>query len=145
MNTGCRKNNRKGFTLVEMLVVSGVLSIVLAIMIPSFSDVFETVNKKLHWIEAKSVFSSVQSYTIDQYVGNSIDSIELYRQLTMHDLDSGENPLNEYLYISCSPNSRIDGLTVDENTGALLEVVYITENHRITVGEGGLIREQMGR
>lgn len=55
METALRKNNKKGFTLVELVIVIAVLAILAAIAIPTVTSVIDTANKNVDLSNAQTV------------------------------------------------------------------------------------------
>lgn len=72
-----RKNNKKGFTLVEVIVVIVILAILAAIMIPALTGWIEKANKKTTIVEARSALLALQTEASEDYntlkSGNVID------------------------------------------------------------------------
>lgn len=67
-----KKNNRKGFTTVELVIVIAVIAILATVLIPTFSGLINTANKSAALQEANSVSKSwladpdnVKIYTTD--------------------------------------------------------------------------------
>ncbi|MGE5496208.1 MAG: prepilin-type N-terminal cleavage/methylation domain-containing protein [Burkholderiales bacterium] len=61
MNMFSRKN-RKGFTLIELIVVIAILAILAAIAIPSFIGVTENANNTVVLANARTLVSSINAY-----------------------------------------------------------------------------------
>ena len=69
-----RKNNKKGFTIVELVIVIAVIGILAAVLIPTFSGVINSANK-----------SAAEQYARNKYT-------ELYAaDLSDGLIDSGDN------------------------------------------------------
>ena len=47
MNFKMRKNNRKGFTIVELVIVIAVIAILAGVLIPTFSGIVEKAKQAL--------------------------------------------------------------------------------------------------
>lgn len=62
-----RKNNKKGFTLVEVIVVLVILAILAAIMIPALTGWIEKANKKTALVEARSALLALQTEASENY------------------------------------------------------------------------------
>ena len=60
-----RKTNKKGFTLVELVIVIAILAILAAIAIPTVSNVISTANKNVDKANAQTVELACLLYTSD--------------------------------------------------------------------------------
>ncbi len=58
-----KKLNKKGFTLVELVIVIAVIAILAAVLIPVFSNVIEKANQSKALQEAKNAWTQ---YVVDQ-------------------------------------------------------------------------------
>ena len=62
-----KKNNKHGFTLVEIIVVLVILAILAAILIPSMVGYIKKVNDKKDLTEARNVLLACQTYGTENY------------------------------------------------------------------------------
>lgn len=65
-----RKNSRKGFTLVEVIVVLVILAILAAIMIPSMVKWIDKAKEKSVIVEARTVLLAAQTLASEAYAAN---------------------------------------------------------------------------
>ena len=63
-----KRNNKKGFTIVELVIVIAVIGILAAIMIPGFSSIIESANKS----EAIQVG---RAYYMEYYAADLADGV----------------------------------------------------------------------
>ena len=104
-----KRNNKRGFTIVELVVVIAVIAILAAILIPTFSGVTKNAQEAARDQEAKTLYS--------QYLAN-------------WDYESGEEPaaegyfeVDDYIYIVEDGNVKVDGNQAkDTETGTLTEI-----------------------
>ncbi len=66
-----RKNNKKGFTLVEVIVVLVILAILAAIMIPALTGWIDKANKKTAVVEARTALLALQTEVAENYTPGS--------------------------------------------------------------------------
>lgn len=58
-----KRNNKKGFTIVELVIVIAVIAILAGVLIPTFAGIVEKANKSAALQEAQSVYKEV--YALD--------------------------------------------------------------------------------
>ena len=80
METALRKRNKKGFTLVELVIVIAVLAILAAIAIPTVTNIINTANTNVDLSNAqtielalKSSYAEATAGTWKDASGNTID------------------------------------------------------------------------
>ncbi len=73
------KKNKRGFTIVELVIVIAVIGILAAVLIPTFSGVVENANKSAILEEAKNSMTDYLIYNdakVDAKIGTSISDGE---------------------------------------------------------------------
>ena len=60
-----RKNNKKGFTLVELVIVIAVIAILAAILIPTFTGVTKDAEEAARDADAKALYTQYINETVD--------------------------------------------------------------------------------
>ena len=78
-----KKTNKKGFTIVELVIVIAVIAILAAVLIPTFSNVIEKANKSAALQEAKNAYTAIiaddlADGTLDKMVDGSAITLENY-------------------------------------------------------------------
>ena len=66
------KMNKKGFTIVELVIVIAVIAILAGVMIPTFGGVIESANRSAAQQEAKSVRDALIAADATKYAGADI-------------------------------------------------------------------------
>ena len=71
--------NKKGFTLVELVIVIAVIAILAAVLIPTFSNVVENANKSAAQQAAVNVYKQLVADDLadDGLINNTMDKITL--------------------------------------------------------------------
>ena len=64
------KRTKKGFTIVELVIVVGVIGILSAILIPTFVNLTENARKSALQLNLRNAYSLVAEDLVDGYVGD---------------------------------------------------------------------------
>jgi len=72
-----KKNNRKGFTIVELVIVIAVIAILATVLVPTFGNIIEKANDSKALQEAKNTYTQYVS-EIDYAKGETIKEGNLY-------------------------------------------------------------------
>lgn len=100
-----KNNKKKGFTIVELVIVIAVIAILAAVLIPTFSGVVTKANKSKAMQEAKSAWTN---YLADQLEANP--------NLVMDDLDYVIQSGNYYFTVE---NGQMSTTAADSGTATL--------------------------
>ena len=60
-----KNNNKKGFTIVELVIVIAVIAILAAVLIPTFANVIEKANQSAAYQEAKNEYTELLASDVD--------------------------------------------------------------------------------
>ena len=116
-----KKMNRKGFTLVELLVVLVILVVIMSIAIPSVTSSIERSKQKQKDSKMEIILSAVDLY-VDRHK-NSINSGSIITIVNLINddlltLEQAKDPFNEKRticgYYSCDNNSCTSGTWSDD-------------------------------
>lgn len=66
-----KKMNKKGFTIVELVIVIAVIAILSAVMIPTFSGMISKANESAAYQEAANIY---KAYRVDNYADLANDA-----------------------------------------------------------------------
>ncbi len=66
-----KKNNNKGFTLVELIVVLVILAILAAILVPALLGYIDKAREGQYAEEAHAILTAAQAYNTEQYAKNA--------------------------------------------------------------------------
>ena len=95
--------NKKGFTLIELIVVIAILAILAAIAIPAFMGITDEADAKVKLANARNLATAINTHNMLDTSGDN--------QLTSSDLDDGLKAKLDMLYP--------DGLSDDDATAAM--------------------------
>jgi len=87
------KNNEKGFTLAEVLVVVVVIGILVAIAVPIYVDTTTKANQTVHDANVRTLFSAAQVYMAKEWDETEKTADDMKNNLKAY-LSGEEYPLN---------------------------------------------------
>lgn len=62
-------NNKKGFTITELVIVIAVIAILAAVLIPTFTNVIESANASTAYQASKNEYTTFLSNDVDNVTG----------------------------------------------------------------------------
>lgn len=83
-----KKINKKGFTIVELVIVIAVIAILAAVLIPVFLNIIEDANVSADKQQIANMNKELQIIRIDQEIKNEIDLEKVLKQLYGDNLES---------------------------------------------------------
>ena len=102
-----KRRNKKGFTIVELVIVIGVIGILSAILIPTFVNVTENANKAKTKANLANAYSAYAAEAADRVIDASGADIEFYSQKEVG-LATANNATSFYTYSDASGWSTDD-------------------------------------
>ena len=134
-----KKNNRKGFTTVELVIVIAVIAILATVLIPTFSNLIENANDSAALQEANSVYKNwladienAKTYTKDTVLAIVVAEGKEVYLFQNNELSSTK--------VSAVPCDAIIVKAASNDKGyaeATLPATGITTNHTGTTVAGG--------
>ena len=84
-----KKMNKKGFTIVELVIVIAVIAILAAVLIPTFSSIVDKANKSATLQEARNYYSAAYADDIEDGVidGQDINDADVAADAGTYDHD----------------------------------------------------------
>lgn len=136
-----KKKGNSGFTLVELIAVSAILSILLCIAVPNMMNYINAAHGTTAQTEARICVDAVQRYLNDEKAKGELTGGKL-RWLMGLDLSNSDGPLKDYIS-GGQKGARIVSVEADLTTGRLLVLEY--ENRfgtvKLNIDEDGNITE----
>lgn len=94
-----KRSNKKGFTLVEIIVVLVILAILAAIAVPSVLGYVEEAKKEKYIAEAKSIYTVIQ-----------VEEARLANEIDYTDKPSDYRNAEDYMYAKICDKSESNGV-----------------------------------
>lgn len=110
MMRSLKKNRKKGFTLVELIVVLVILAILAALLIPALTGYIDKAKKKQVVAETRQAVMAAQTLADEKYGEDG------------GDLDGTDNDNKEAVENLADVNGKVDSFNV--NGGKVIELVY---------------------
>lgn len=138
MLKGLRKNNKKGFTLVELIVVLVILAILAALLIPALTGYIDKAKEKQIVAETRQIVMAAQTLVDEAYAAKKTNS----DTITFSDTDRGTNTSKLTIYrsdindlsevditsiVSVGTDVDVDGevfIDVTTGTATITKVIY---------------------
>jgi prepilin-type N-terminal cleavage/methylation domain-containing protein len=114
-----KRFNKKGFTLVEIIVVLVILAILAAIAVPSVLGYVEEAKKEKYIAEARSIYTVIQ-----------VEETKLANEIDYTDKPSQYNKAEDYMYAKICDKSKIH----EEGEGIVYKKTGI---HLLSIQEDG--------
>ena len=131
------KDDQRGFTLVEVIVVLVILGILFSVIIPSMTGYINKAKEQKYVMEAQGVRQSIELYLLEEYAYDSIDMMEFLELLSAEELNSPDCVLADYMKVTCTEGANIQNLTLEKNGVHVCQMVYLVDGYKIEIGPKG--------
>ena len=142
------REDRNGFTLVEVLAVLVIIAILAAVAIPTMSGFISDARKKSYTSQARNVYVAAQAAALEQEGTNNgiaVASIVEYTRgdgskyiarveaLLGNDVESGSSFIYDMLKGSVTKGGQIRGIFYDPATGKINGMIYDVKDYQIEI------------
>lgn len=124
-NTGGIQNTnetRKGFTLIELIAVLGILSVLMAVAVPSTLGYIKSARRMAAYTDAQITADAVQQYLDEQREEGKLTIGDLHKLMNL-DLGDPGNELAEYMSAG-KKGALLVSVDADVKTGQLEKLIY---------------------
>ena len=124
-NTGGIQNTnetRKGFTLIELIAVLGILSVLMAVAVPSALGYIKSARRMAAYTDAQITADAVQQYLDEQREEGKLTIGDLHKLMNL-DLGDPGNELAEYMSAG-KKGALLVSVDADVKTGQLEKLIY---------------------
>lgn len=115
-----KREEKKGFTLMEMIVVLVIMSILAAIAIPSMMGWIEDAKQKQVLIGARNAYMAVQTVILEEYARGELEA----ETLTTEQIEKAG--------VYASFDGEILSGSIDPESGVITEFSYVQDEHMAT-------------
>lgn len=124
-NTGGIQNTnetRKGFPLIELIAVLGILSVLMAVAVPSALGYIKSARRMAAYTDAQITADAVQQYLDEQREEGKLTIGDLHKLMNL-DLGDPGNELAEYMSAG-KKGALLVSVDADVKTGQLEKLIY---------------------
>jgi len=132
------RKSRKGFTLVEIIVVLVILAIIAAFTIPAMLGFVDDANKKAQVAQARECYVAAQAISTEMLAGKSGTALATAKTNAVADIkDKATGRMADY--IGTDVAGAVTAVTIDDN-GKVSNLVYTgTNGYTITFNGDGTL------
>ena len=120
------KSSKKGFTLVELIVVIVILAVLAAMLVPALVGYIDRAKKEKDYQAASVVYAAAQAAITEAYGNGTIAKREV-KTISASDTykaAEGSNPEVKYGDVVCD----LAGVTYDETNGKITNFIFKTDD-----------------
>lgn len=124
-----KKENNKGFTLVELIVVIVILAILAALLVPALVGWIDKAREKTYAVEARTVYLAAQTLVSENYMTSGYDIEDNEEDVKKL---SGVN-VSDISGVSYARDGETDQTAVEKRTIVGITVTFIPANESSSV------------
>lgn len=135
------KNRKKGFTLVELIVVLVILAILLAILVPSLTKWIDKAKEKQILVDARTAYLACQTVASEAYGGIGEANVDAEAKVfTAAGIDAAKDlagVTGTIANVTVTDNYTVDGMTYTNNgkTATLANGIWTVADETASGGE----------
>ena len=135
------KKDKKGFTLVEMIVVIVIIGILLAILVPGMFKYIQKAKDRQILVDARTAYLDIQMASQELYAGNgvtgdkvasAIKNIASYEGEKKVDIKDGDDVVKS-VTINIPTGGKVTDITIDETNGQVTGMTYTAGERKIVM------------
>lgn len=126
-----RVKNKKGFTLVELIVVLVILAILIALLVPSLTGYIDKANEKKVLAEAKLALNAVQATESDSYAETSTSDAGYVKETDYDVMTKTGDKVDSIKKLAEVTGYSVFRYSTDES-GTVIKLEYQKDKHKAT-------------
>lgn len=130
MNLKKLKNNKKGFTLIEIIVVVVILAVLMAVAVPAVMSYLDEADNAKYETQARAVYTRVQTEYAKAYVDKDRNSGAIALNIAKSKFDDVD--VSDIKYTVTDKNN-VNAVTCTITIDGTGKVVKIEANKKVTV------------
>ena len=123
MTAEIKREKEAGFTLIELIAVLAILSILMAVAVPSTLGYIKSARRAAAYTDAQITADAVQQYLDEEREENGRLTAGKVHKLMNLELDGPDNVLSEYMTVG-QKGAVLVSVDVEMQTGRLKRIIY---------------------
>lgn len=133
------KNNKKGFTLVELIVVLVILAILAALLIPALTGYIDKAKNKSIVAETRQVVMASQTLVDEYYAKQDVNAkvtVGTDGNVKIDDIKTLAEVKGTITSVEVGTTKKVEGVEKTTNAGIVTKVVYTNKGKTCTYTYG---------